>query len=301
MLEVFKIDNSSSGLRIDRWIKNNLTKIPQSLIEKDLRNGKIKVNKKKVKSSYKLKKLDIIYLYNVSYKNLLPTKSTFVPKKKIITNTEKDIIEHNIDFMVINKKSGIPVQGGTKVRENIINILTKSKYFENSKPYIVHRIDKDTSGALLIAKNRQTAQQLTSLFRIRKIHKTYLALSFGGLDKLKDTIINNLIRYEGKKKIMEKAITDYEQIDSNKKFTLFKLKPITGRKHQIRKHLMDLNCPIVGDKKYFFNKASKNKELLLHAYQIKFILNDKKYTFKANLPEYFKNFLIKNNLKSKDF
>ena len=100
--------------------------------------------------------------------------------------------------MVINKKSGIPVQGGTKVRENIINILTKSKYFENSKPYIVHRIDKDTSGALLIAKNRQTAQQLTSLFRIRSIHKTYLALSFGGLDKLKDTIINNLIRYEGK-------------------------------------------------------------------------------------------------------
>ena len=86
-----------------------------------------------------------------------------------------------------------------------------------------------------------------------------------------------------------------------KNFTFFKLKPITGRKHQIRKHLIDLNCPIVGDKKYFINKTKKNNQLMLHAYEIKFILNNKKYTFKALLPNYFKNFLIKNNLKQKDF
>tara|TARA_B100000029_G_scaffold503982_1_gene581989 strand:- start:2829 stop:3734 length:906 start_codon:yes stop_codon:yes gene_type:complete len=301
MLEVIKIDDSSKGLRIDKWIKIHLIKIPQSLIEKDLRNGKIKVNKKKVKSSYILNKFDTIYLYNISYKNLSKSKKKFIPENIIIKETEKDIIENNSNFIVINKKSGLPVQGGTKIKENIINILSNSHFFKKSKPYIVHRIDKDTSGILLIAKNRETAQQLTSLFRLRKIHKTYLALSFGQINKKKNILKNNLIRYEGKKKILEKAITHYEEIDSNNNYTLFKLKPITGRKHQIRKHLVDLNCPIVGDKKYFIKKQNKYNKLMLHSYEIKFIINNKKYIFKAKLPWYFKSFLIKNNLKQKGF
>tara|TARA_B100001540_G_scaffold311729_1_gene331648 strand:+ start:2325 stop:3230 length:906 start_codon:yes stop_codon:yes gene_type:complete len=301
MIEVINVESSSVGLRIDRWIKNNLIKIPQSLIEKDLRNGKIKVNKKKVKSSYKLNKSDKIFLYNVSYKNLSKKKIKFIPKDIIIKETEKDIIENNSDFIVINKKSGLPVQGGTKIKENLINILENSNFFENTKPFIVHRIDKDTSGVLIIAKNRNTAQQLTSLFRIRKIHKTYLALTIGHFDKKKSTIDNNLIRYEGNKKILERAISHIQKIDSNKNFTLFKVKPITGRKHQIRKHLVDLKCPVVGDKKYYIEKQSGNNQLMLHAYELRFILNEKKYTFKAKIPDIFKKFLIKNNLKQKDF
>jgi len=301
MSEVIKLDVSSEGMRIDKWIKLNLTKIPQSLIEKDLRKGRIKVNNKKVKSSYKLKKSDNINLFNISYKNISKPKIKFIPKDIIIKETENDIIENNSEFIVINKKSGLPVQGGTKVKENLINILTNSNYFADTKPYIVHRIDKDTSGALIVAKKRNVAQQLTSLFRIRKIHKTYLALSFGQIDKQKDIIDNKLIRYEKNKKIFERAITHYQVVDTNKKFTLFKLKPVTGRKHQIRKHLIDLECPIVGDKKYYIEKSNKNLQLLLHAYEIKFILNNKKYTFKASIPDYFRNFLFKNNLKWKDF
>ena len=301
MLKVIKIDKSSSGLRIDKWIKINLSKIPQSLIEKDLRKGKVKVNKKKIKSSYKLNLLDKIYLYNVNYKILTKPNKQFIPKTSAIKDTEKDVIEDNSDFIVINKKSGIPVQGGTKVKENLVNILSNSKYFQYTKPFIVHRIDKDTSGVIIIAKNRETAQQLTSLFRIRKIHKTYLAISSGLVDKKKNIIDNALIRFEKNKKILERAITHYQEIDNNKKYTLFKLKPITGRKHQIRKHLVDLSCPIVGDTKYFIEKSKKNINLMLHAYEIKFILNNKKFVFKAKLPDYFLSFLIKNNLKKKDF
>ena len=302
MHEVVKIDNSSIGLRIDKWIKSNLIKIPQSLIEKNLRNGRIKVNHKKVKSSYKLKKLDRVYLYNFTYKILHnKPKKKIIPDKTIIKETEKDIVENNDDFIVINKKSGLPVQGGTKIKENLINILSNSQYFSNAQPFIVHRIDKDTSGILIIAKNRKTAQQLTSLFRIRKIHKTYIALANGTINKNKDLIDNNLIRYENNRKIFERAITQYEKIDENNNYTLLKLFPTTGRKHQIRKHLVDLNCPIVGDKKYFIQKPSKNIQLLLHAYELKFILNNKKYTFRASIPTYFKNFLIKNNLRVKNF
>ncbi len=110
-----------------------------------------------------------------------------------------------------------------------------------------------------------------------------------------------MIRYEGNKKILERAITHYKEIDSNNNYTLFKLNPITGRKHQIRKHLVDLSCPIVGDKKYYLKKKTIKSHLMLHAYEIKFIINNKKYNFKANLPEYFKKFLVKNNLKQKDF
>ena len=300
MLEVINIDESSANLRLDKWIKENLSKIPQSLIEKDLRNGKIKVNKKKVKSSYKLKKADKVYLYNFDYKSNLVSKKKYIPNKKIIKEAESDILENNENFIVINKKAGLPVQGGTKIKENVINILTNSDYFQNTMPYIVHRIDKDTSGVLIVAKNRNTAQQLTSLFRIRSIHKIYLAISCGNIDKKKDTIDNNLIRYEGNKKILERAITHYQKIDTNNNYTFFKLKPITGRKHQIRKHMIDLKCPIVGDHKYFIKKT-KNKYLMLHAYKIKFMLNNIKYTFKADLPEYFRNFLDKNNLNRKIF
>ena len=301
MPKVLKIDNNSIGLRIDKWVKLNLGKIPQSLIEKDLRKGKIKINNKKIKSSYKLKQLDEIYLYNIEYKNLTKTKKNKQPTDKVIIETEKEIIENNSNFIVLNKKSGLPVQGGTKVKENLVNILSNSSYFEDTQPYIVHRIDKDTSGVLVIAKTRKTAQQLTSLFRIRKIHKIYLALSFGHAEKKLSKINNHLIRYERKKKILEKAITEYQVIDTNSNYTLFKLKPITGRKHQIRKHLTDLKCPIVGDNKYFLNKKKLNNNLMLHAYEIKFILNNKKYTFKAKPPDYFMQFLIKNNLKQKDF
>ena len=95
------------------------------------------------------------------------------------------IIDDNKDFIVVNKESGIAVQGGTKSKKNLIDIFSKSKIFENSKPYSVHRLDKDTSGVFIIAKNRDSAKLLTSLFRLRKIHKTYLAICYGELEKNK--------------------------------------------------------------------------------------------------------------------
>ncbi len=157
----------------------------------------------------------------------------------------------------------------------------------------MHRLDKETSGVFLIAKNRPTAQQLTTLFRLRKVYKTYIAICHGEINiKDKGSIKNNLIRYDETKKIVENAETYYEILDKNNNSTFIQLKPITGRKHQLRKQLFDLGHSIIGDKKYNSYKIQKNnKNLMLHSYEIKFKMNEKKYTFRATPPEYFRNML----------
>ena len=302
MNKSFIVDSSSIDMRIDRWIKNTIGNVPQSLIEKSLRNGKIKLNKKRVKSSTKLSKSDKIYFYNFQFTENKKQKYKFEPSNQIIRENERDIIDNNDDFIVINKKSGIAVQGGTKSKKNIIDIFSKSKYFQNTKPYSVHRLDKDTSGVFIIAKNRESAKLLTSLFRLRKIHKTYIAICNGEIHQSKGEWKSELTRYDGNRKITEKAITKFRVIDKNNNSTLIQMNPITGRKHQLRKQLSELGHPIYGDSKYTFNKSFKrlNKELMLHSYEIKFMINNKKFTYRALLPDYFKKLLITKKLKFLD-
>ena len=283
-----------NNMRIDRLLRNKLGKIPQSLIEKNLRSGKIKLNKKKVKSSLKVKVNDKIELFNFNFKEtIIQKKIKYDPSKNIIKANEDLIIDNNDDFIVLNKSSGISVQGGTKSKKNLVDIFAKSEIFSGTKPYSVHRLDKDTSGVFIIAKNRQTAQLLTSLFRLRKVHKTYLAICHGELDKTSGEWSDDLIRYDNDKKIIEKAKTIYKVIDKNSNSSLVEMKPITGRKHQLRKQLFKIGHSIYGDQKYSSTNSLKgiNKNLMLHSYQIKFIIKDKKYTYRALLPDHFKKLL----------
>ena len=294
----YKIKPIHATMRLDRWIKNNIGKYPQSLLEKSIRKGKIKLNKKKTNSSYKLKIGDEISFYNFNYefKNIKTNKYT--PSKKNLDENEKSLIEDNDEFIVINKKAGVSVQGGTKSKNNLIDIFSNSNLFKNTKPYSVHRLDKETSGVMIIAKNYNSAKLLTSLFRLRKVHKTYLAICHGVFKNKKGEIRGNLIKYEKEKKISELAITNYNVISSNNFFSFLELKPITGRKHQLRKQLSFMGNPIVGDVKYNIIK-SKNKDqkkLMLHSYKIKFLINNKKFNFKAKLPDYFNNYLNKKRL-----
>ena len=300
MKKSFKIDKSSIGMRFDRWIKNNIGKIPQSLIEKNLRKGNIKLNLKKAKSSTKLKLNDEIIFFNLNYKfNLSKNNKKFNPDKEVIKESEDQIIDDNENFVVLNKKAGISVQGGTKSKKNLIDIFSKSKVFLNKKPYPVHRLDKATSGVLIIAKNRETARLLTTLFRIRKIHKTYLAISNGEIEKNQGELNHDLIRYEGKKKILENARTYFRILDRNLNCSLIELKPITGRKHQIRKQLFSIGHCIFGDDKYHnaIYKSNIKNELMLHSYEVRFMIDKRKYSYRALLPEHFKKVLKIKKLK----
>ena len=300
MIKSFIVDKTYASMRIDKYLRFNIGKFPQSLIEKSLRNGKVKVNNKKVKSNFKLNLGDKIDLHNFEFQeNLLEKKIKFKPSNKIIKENENLIIDNNENFVVMNKSAGISVQGGTKSKKNLIDIFSKSEIFQDTKPFSVHRLDKETSGVFIIAKNRETAQLLTSLFRMRKVHKTYLAICHGEIEKNSGQFNDKLIRYDNGKKIIEEAKTTYKVLDKNSICSLVELKPITGRKHQLRKQLYAIGNSIYGDSKYSnkFFKQSKNKNLMLHSYQIKFMINDKKYTYRASLPNYFNELLKVKRLK----
>ena len=296
MHKKFVVNKDYHNSRFDRWFKQNISNVPQSLIEKIVRKKKIKINKKKIKTSYRVKLNDIVEYYTTE--DLRPNnkskKEKYKPSVKEKGQYEKFIIEDNDNFIVINKPSGIPVQSGTKSFKNIIDILKDTKYFEHTKPFIVHRLDKETSGVMIVAKNREYAQLFTSLFRIRKIHKTYLAITHGKVKKDKKLLKDNLTIYEKNKKIVQNAISHLKILKDNDEYSLLELKPITGRKHQLRKQLFNIGNSIVGDEKYSFNqtrKKSKEKNIMLHAYKIKFMINNIKYNFEAKYGKEFEDFI----------
>ena len=300
MPKKYTVDKDFHNTRFDKWFKFSVKSLPQSLVEKIIRKNIVKVNRKKTKTSYRVQLGDIIEVYDISKFKISDRPKTikYKPTYKEKSDYDNFIIEDNDNFIVINKPSGVPVQSGTKSFRNIIDILKDTKYFENSKPFIVHRLDKETSGVLIVAKNREYAQLFTSLFRIRKIHKTYLAIAYGNISPKISKMDEELVTFDNKKKII-KAISHLRIIKKTTDYTLVELNPITGRKHQLRKQLYNIGNPIIGDDKYFTNRRAdktklKSKNLMLHAYKIKFMIKNIKYNFKAKYNENFENFLKKN-------
>ena len=295
----FIVARDYHNTRFDRWFRQNIQNVPQSFIEKLIRKKNVKLNNKRIKTSHRVKFNDTIQIYGITKlqnKNE-PKNIKYKPSQKEKKGYDNLIIEDNSNFLVINKPSGVPVQGGTKSFRNIIDIIKNTKYFEETKPYIVHRLDKETSGVMIIAKNREYAQLFTSLFRIRKIHKTYLAVTHDEVGKEINILQDDLITYDKNKKKIQKAISYVKVIKSNNKYSLLELRPITGRKHQLRKQLYNIGNPIVGDDRYYIKKTkkiSKNQNLMLHAYKVKFMINSIKYNFEAKYSEKFNNFINKN-------
>ena len=153
MYQIFKVEKNYHNSRFDKWFKNNVAKIPQSLIQKLIRKNKIKVNKKKTHTSYRVQFDDLVEVFQkTEFKEYKTKKNNYIPSKKEISKYNSFIIEDNENFIVINKPRGIAVQGGTKSYKNIIDILKKNKIFQYCKPYIVHRLDKETTGVLIILK-----------------------------------------------------------------------------------------------------------------------------------------------------
>ena len=288
--EQFVIEADYENSRIDRWLKNKVYKFHQSFIEKSLRSGKIKVNKKKVKSSYKLKVGDNVYI-NIDYEKQEENKkfsyqASLYEYKEIKNNT----IFENKDYLILNKPAGIAVQSGSKSPKNIIDIL--NKFSDDKKFYLVHRIDKETSGLIILACNRTFAQVLSEQFRNKVVKKNYLAILHGCLPVNEGTLDHNLTFKDKSKVKTFKAETDFFVLSKNKDFSYVQANPITGRKHQLRRQFFHINHPIVGDDKYLIPHYKNNsKFLMLHSHEVTFEYLGKNKTYKIEVPSQFKVFL----------
>lgn len=290
-----KVKDSDDGMRLNRWFLKHYPQLPLSRLQKLLRTKQIKVDGKKAETSLKLA---------AGQEVRLPPLDDAADVVKPRGLSEKDrafmlslVIYKDDKIIVLNKPSGLAVQGGTNTSRHVDGMLEALRFDRDENPKLVHRIDKDTSGILVLARDRASAEVLTKAFRERDLHKTYLALVRGvpGKDRgeikaaLEKIGEKSIITAEGKK-----AVTGYEVLDTaGKQFALVAALPITGRTHQIRAHMAYIGCPIVGDDKYFGSRreryANLSDKLHLHAYKIDLSeIYNKKLVVRAGLPDYFK-------------
>jgi len=280
-------------VRLDKYLKNLFTSLTQSFIEKNIRKKNILINNSRTKANYIVKLNDNLIILNFHeelYKNKIIYKKNINISDNDLKNFNKSIIFQNNNFLILNKWSSIATQAGTKVNISIDDIINKIS--EDYK--LVHRLDKDTSGLLIISKNKNTAKLFGHLFKSSLIKKTYLAIC-EGKPRLKESNVDLNIKNKFNK--IEITKTFYKQLYNYKGLSLILYKPMTGKTHQLRIVSKNLTCPIVGDNKYNNQSKYKNEILKLNAHALEFVINDKKYIFKSDLPKDFKDFAKKNNLK----
>jgi 23S rRNA pseudouridine955/2504/2580 synthase len=291
---IFKIEEDFENIRFDKWFKKKVKALPQSLIERTLRKGKILVNGKKVKSSYKIQINDEIKVFADidNDDKIIKKKFSYLPSKKDYDLIKNNILFDNEHYLVLNKPYNLAVQSGTKTAKNIFDILKNYVETEYPIPHLVHRLDAETTGILIISKNHKSAKFFSELFKNQTIKKSYLAVVDGVLKDKNGTLKNELTYIENDKEKIHLSITNYKVISESNDHSLLLLNPETGRKHQLRRQLSFIKHPIIGEKKYTNKGLNKSKEihLMLHAYKIEFLINGKKIIHNAEPPLYFKSF-----------
>ena len=298
MIKILIIDDSSSDQRIDRFLKRNFQNLSQSFIEKNLRKKNILLNKYLTKSSQIIKVDDQITIKNFSeeiYQRFEKKKSNLTINKSLISKFKKSILYENDDFLIIDKWSGIASQGGSNI---VISIDTIIKNISENYS-LVHRLDKETSGLMVIAKNLQYTRLFGKLFKFQKMKKTYLAIC-DGMPKLKESYVDLNINSNTSEKVI-KTQTFYKVLSYNNKTSLIKFEPLTGKKHQLRIVAKNLGCPNVGDIKYNLNSNKQKEKLKLNAFMLEFDIEDSQFNITSPIPKDFTDYLkfkdIKFNLK----
>ena len=280
-------------VRLDRYLKNLYTSLTQSFIEKNIRKKNILINNRRTTSNYLVKfndNLSILNFHDQLYKNrIIYKKNINIPKKDLI-KFNKSIIFQNNDFLVLNKWDEIATQGGSKINVSIDHIIKTI----NSNYRLVHRLDKETTGLLLIAKNLKYAKYFSTLFKQKYIKKFYIALC-DGTPKNKTSQVNLSILNKNLK--TENSVTNYKLLNTKNGISQLLYNPKTGKTHQLRIVSKNLGCPIIGDKKYNALSKLRKEKLMLHAYSLKFTIYNKSVEYVADLPDHFITFIKKNDLK----
>lgn len=290
-------------LRLDRFIRRECFYLPQGIIEKHLRLGNIKVNGQKVKSSLRLQKGDVVTINDQLQKadclKNEPTKMVnFSPA--VISLSKKLLKEYLIleceEFIAINKPFGLATQGGSKINISIDHALAYLNSMQKAEYRLVHRLDKDTSGVLIIAKNLSSCIKLGEALKTKELQKTYLAVVCGK-PLSKQGIIENYIGKDRagsydlvvETKDGKLARTIYEVLFQDKNVAMIKYTPQTGRMHQLRFHSKQLGCSILGDIKY---GGEQFERMMLHAWKIIIPANilGKEYIITAPWDKFFEKY-----------
>ena len=276
------------SIRVDKYISDEFEEIPREKIKTFIKNKKIKVNNKAIKPSYKLEVYDEIDIDDELFE---------VPEIKPEPMALK-IVYENDDYAVIDKDENVIVHpAGSIISGTLVNGLLDKYGYEglshiggDDRPGIVHRLDKDTTGLMVITKNNDSYKYMKTLFETRKIDKEYIAIVHGNFDKKSGRIENYMDRdINNRRKMAVRssgriAISEYEVIKEVEGYSLVKIHIITGRTHQIRVHMTDINHPLVGDPVYGNVKTNFNLDhQLLHCRFIGFTGQNGQYiSFKAD-------------------
>lgn len=291
------IPKAEDGTRLDRFLRRQISGLNQVQIEKLLRAGKIRVDGAKVKSNFRVAPGMIVTVpdfvggNNMSAPRPKPAKTT-ISKAAALHELQPMILSSNDSWLALNKPAGLAVQGGSGTSRHIDGLLAAA--FPENRPKLVHRIDKDTSGLLLIASQLESARSLTRAFERGDMEKSYLAIVIG--DPGRSGRISAPLRKSGgqghQKMVVDasgqSAISLFLRLAIIGDYALVALRPLTGRTHQLRVHMASHGTPILGDGKYAGAQAHPTsqfaRQLHLHA---QFLTLPDGHKLAAPLPKHF--------------
>lgn len=281
-VRIVEIDDERAGQRIDNFLLASLKGVPKSRVYRMLRKGEVRVNKGRIKANYRLKSGDAVRIPPV---RVAEESAPVNPGTRVLKRIETGIIAEEKGFLLLNKPSGIAVHGGSGLNYGIIEAL---RVLRPDAPYLelVHRLDRDTSGCLLIAKRRSVLRELHRLLRENGMDKRYLALVKGqwqgGERRIDAPLLKNTLK-SGERVVTvnaegKSAVSIFRPVTVFADASLLEVRLLTGRTHQIRVHAASIGHPIAGDDKYGdvnFDREMKKygvRRLFLHARSLSFSL-----------------------------
>lgn len=261
-VQTIVVEGKDSGLRLDRWFRTHFPDLRHGALEKLLRTGQVRVNGARVKANHRVAPGETIRIPPIDTAPAATDKPEVRPRKADADFIRNIAIYDDDSVLALNKPFGLAVQGGTKTSRHIDGMLAALEK-NGERPRLVHRLDADTGGLLIIAKTRLAAAALSKAFQGRGVEKTYWALCAGAPPHPEGTINLAIAKKmvwagDGQREQMtpaddeeaKKAITDYMTLDSAGPVSFLALKPVTGRTHQLRVHCAAIGAPVVGDRKY---------------------------------------------------
>jgi 23S rRNA pseudouridine955/2504/2580 synthase len=302
-VQLLEVAEHHQDQRLDNYLLGRLKGTPKSLIYRIIRKGEVRVNGKRAKADHRVSVGDKV---RVPPLQLQEADAPAKPSAQLEALLQQSVLYEDPDLIVLNKPAGLPVHGGTGVKVGLIEAF---KALRPDAPglELVHRLDKGTSGCLLLAKTGVARRQLMDAFRDRSISKTYLALVHGRWPQSVRSVDSPLARQpeRGGERMVEvdpegkAARTDFRVSEQLRRFTLVEARPLTGRTHQIRVHAAEVGCPLVGDDKYnpqeqlpLLPKGVRVR-LCLHAAAVEFLhpRDGRRLRFEAPLETSFKSLM----------